>query len=200
MTGAALATYAGSKSTVGVTGFGMIPWGHGCQVPTRDVTTLLERIQASTGRAQLRGHEQTTSGRFIEAWDEMMSQRGPRALNSVEDLYDLVESRTVTIDRGDTDFLCTLAATPGTPSSVANAAIRLMGMLEEDNLFPQASVVPVLTDLLHHDDTQRRYYAVKALWQAMATGAVDSMRRRLEHEESSEVRALLQRALVAMEP
>jgi hypothetical protein len=53
--------------------------------------------------------------------------------------------------------------------------------------------------VLGHDDPQRRYYGVKALWQARALEGLPALRRRLQRETSTRAKAIIERAVAILE-
>ncbi len=171
------------------------------QTPTTvDAKSILADLQSGTGRVQVfRKAKQVPNGNLLSHWEIAMAAvptKGWRLL--AEDLFEVVEDGEVQLTATDNHFLIRMAADPEAPPYAANTAIRLMGMLAEEDLIARAPVICTLKDLLVHDDTQRRYYAVKALWQARATDALPALRRRADRESSDEVMSILQRAIAVL--
>ncbi len=172
------------------------------QSPTTvDAKFILVDLQSGTGRLQVvRKAKQDPPANLLSHWEKAMAaapKKGWRLL--AEDLFDIVEDGQVQLTVMDNRFLIQKAVDPKTPAHAANTAIRLMGMLAEEDLICRAPVIRTLQDLLVHDDTQRRYYAVKALWQARATDALPALKRRADRESSEEVRSILRRAIAVLE-
>jgi HEAT repeat protein len=137
-----------------------------------------------------------------EAWFIRQWERAARAnreavwLALPEDIFDaLDEDEGSTVTDFSVRFLAHVAVSTEVPTIAAVSAIRLMGILAEESFAPIDVVLPTLRDALSHDDFQRRYYAVKAMWQARAKGGVPALRRLVEREESEELRTLAKRAI-----
>lgn len=163
--------------------------------------TTLDGLQANTGHAQVKKKRQPEpTANLLTHWEAVMKSASKRGWHLLaEDIFDEIEESEVAATQTDTQFLIQMAADPATPAFAANTAIRLMGMLSEDDLLPRVIVINTLRDLLVHDDTQRRYYAAKALWQAKAREAVPTLRLQLDRESSEEVVSVLQRAIAVLE-
>lgn len=160
---------------------------------TADLESMVAELLAGTGSDQVFG-TQVPANDFLVHWDQTMAKAANRGrLLIAEDLFDIVERKEASIS--DSYFLNHKATDPETPPYEAVTAIRLMGMLAEEDLIPRAPVIHTLTELLFHDDTQRRYYAVKALWQARAHGALPALTRLAGRESSEEVMSVLRRAI-----
>ncbi|MEZ4320843.1 MAG: HEAT repeat domain-containing protein [Myxococcota bacterium] len=168
--------------------------------PSGDLTHLLERFQSGTGM-RVKKTTATVSSGLLTIWERTMkaAARGGGGHLAAEDIYDEVEEANIQIGSADAAFLIRVASEPSVASVFANTAIRLLGMLAEESLISRSEVLPSLRDLLVHDDTQRRYYAAKALWQARDRDAVAVLRRRLDREPSEEVSSILQRAIAVLE-
>ena len=107
---------------------------------------------------------------------------------TAEEIFSEMAARLGAIIRTATD--------PDTTETAADTAIRLLGMLGEGESMD--AILQTLRGLVSHTDAHRRYYAVKALWQARDSGAVPVLLARLDIEPDAEVRALLQRATAVL--
>lgn len=173
-----------------------------CQSSTTvDAASILASLQAGTGRAQVARKAQEVPVRnLLPHWEQAMATVPKTEWRLLaEDLFDLVEGGGVQLTAADSAFLIHVATDLSTPPYAANTAIRLMGMLAEEHLIDLDPVLSALEDLLVHDDTQRRYYAVKALWQAKARGALGALKRCAQRESSADVLSILPRAIAVLE-
>ena len=71
-------------------------------------------------------------------------------------------------------------------------------MLGEEQYIPQSILKPVLLDALVSRFPRMRYFAVKALWQARVRESVPQLKSQLAKESSTDVRAVLHRALAVL--
>ena len=137
---------------------------------------------------------------FDQLWVQTAQQGSERAWHLLpEEVFDLIEDQKLSLNEHDGRLLGFKAVSLTTPNPAAIAAIRLLGMLAEDEILGRDQVLPILRDALGHDVPQRRYYAAKALWQARAHEGLTVLRRRLEREPHEDVRAILQRAIAVLE-
>lgn len=137
---------------------------------------------------------------FETLWTKAIEANAESAWHLLpEEVFDLVDDRDEDLEPSDAQFLGFAAVSPDVPTMAAVAAIRLMGILAEEGKLETSVVLPMLRDVLGHDDPQRRYYGVKAIWQARARGGLPALRRRLERETSTRVKAIIERAVAVLE-
>jgi len=133
----------------------------------RDVTSTLREFQAATGQSQ-RLHQVVyptpSSPQLGLVWSKATIEASDGAWHLLpEEVFDLIDDEDLELDEDGGRFLGFAAMSPDTPNPAAIAAIRLLGMLAEEEALSQSHVLPILRDVLGHDDAQRRYYAAKAL-------------------------------------
>jgi len=163
---------------------------------TLGVGELVDELQSETGRALVQ--ESSTTSPLFSRWLEValpLANKG--TTQAAEELFDDVDEGRLTTGDNDAAFLRTVAGQSSLVEAIT--AIRLLGMLGEEGYLSQSFVAGILEDLLCHRDPQRRYYAVRALWQARISTAVPTLKRRLEQEASGEVRKMIDRAVAVLE-
>ena len=164
-----------------------------------NVEKLIETFQWTTGRSQAEKRESLTPW-FFELWTKAIKAKAERAWHLFpEEVFDRIEESDETLESPDAEFLGYVAVKPETPTMAAVAAIRLLGILTEEQYLETSAVLPKLRDALAHSDVQRRYYAAKAIWQTGAREGVDALRRRMKRETSERVRAVIERAIHVLE-
>jgi len=163
-----------------------------------EIASLLAIYQSSTGRFQRAKHVGRPA--IERLWSQALEARSENAWHLFpEEVFEQADDHKLSLDATDAHFLGIVATDPNTPTPAALAAIRLMGILAEDSHLELSLVLPQLRDILSHEDTQRRHQAVKAIWQAKATGALPHLRRRLNREKSDAVLAVIVRAIAVLE-
>lgn len=170
---------------------------------SRDHAAELERLWAGTGQAEVRVprvNDATTRGALLATWERVMEDAKSRGWQlAAETMFDDMEDDGYRPTQDDVLRLVRIATDDNMSAPWAITAIRLLGMLVEEDFVPRSGVLEMLRALLSHEDIQRRYYTVKAIWQARDEAALPSLKRLLKQEKSGDVRRILKRAIAVLE-
>lgn len=163
----------------------------------RPIGALLARAQVGTGFKLREDLSQANNSSLEEAWKLWMSSSRTHWDQVPEEALEKIETGELEVDLKSIQLLESAALSGHYSSSRADAAIRLLGILLEENLCDnyRYGVHSFLTLLLNHPNASRRYYAVKALWQCRSIESVKAIRRMLTHETHSAVARVAEQAL-----
>lgn len=166
-----------------------------------DVNELLLSIQELTGTFQKKTLVTTFPATpwFRQRWKQATKENREATWHLLpEDVFDAIDEDGRSLVPEEIYFLALAASSKQIPTVAAAAAIRLMGILAEEDLLPLAEVLPVLLDTLAHEEPQRRYHAVKAIWQANASAAIPALQNVQREDPSETVRSLAARAIAVL--
>jgi hypothetical protein len=133
-------------------------------------------------------------------WESHCDQRLSRISSLPEHILELYEDNKIQISDNDVEFLLGLAFLGTGASEMSNAAIRLLGILLEEDEDRSISLlhskgVAILSLLVDHPESSRRYTAIKALWQGKAIKSIHTLQMRLPSESNDLVRQIAEQAV-----
>jgi len=151
--------------------------------------------------SQIRQNRQSFGKSSLRAnWEIQRDKSFSRISSLPEIIFELYEEKKIEISNYDIEFLLKLALLGKGSSEISNAAIRLLGiLLEEDedrsiNLL-HGKAINILSILVCHSDPSRRYSAIMALWQGKVIQAIHALQACMLSESSDLVRNTAKQAV-----
>ena len=152
------------------------------------------RLLPKTG-SQIRRNRRSFSNSSLRANWEIQCDSNSGGLTSLpEVIFELYEENEIEISAHDVDFLIEIASSRNVFSEMANAAIRLLGILIEEDEKKEipllhSKAVAVLSLLIDHQDPSRRYNAIMALWQGKVKQSIHILKLCALNESNDVVRS-----------